>query len=45
MNQSLPEEFEEEAKNSLNELVEFRAEIDQDFNELEAKANLIKSKF
>lgn len=45
MNQSLPEEFQEEAQKSLDELLKFRAEIDADLNELEAKANQIKSKF
>jgi len=45
MNQNLPQEYKEEAQQSLDELVSFRAEIDKDLNELEAKAGLIKAKF
>ena len=45
MNQTLPQEFEEEAKNSLDALVNFRAEINNDLNDLQAKADTIKAKF
>ena len=45
MNQTLPQEFEEEAKNSLDALVSFRAEINSDLDDLQAKANSIKAKF
>lgn len=45
MNEALPEEFKEEAQKSLDELVTFRAEINDDLNELEVKANAIKHKF
>ena len=45
MNETLPAEFELEAKNSLDALVSFRAEINADLNELEAQANKMKVKF
>ena len=45
MNQSLPKEFEEEAKESLESLMSFRQEIDRDLDELESMANNIKAKF
>ena len=45
MNETLPQEFEEEAKQSLEQLIKFRQEIEQDLNELQDKANLIKVKF
>ena len=45
MNETLPQEFEEEARNSLDALISFRAEIDADLNDLVAKADLIKAKF
>ncbi len=35
MNEALPQEFKEEAQKSLDELVTFRAEINDDLNELE----------
>ena len=44
MNQKLPEEFRQQAQKSLNELVDFRAELAVDLDELQAKASLIKSK-
>ena len=45
MNQTLPQEFEEEAKNSLEALVSFRAEINSDLDDLQKKADYIKDKF
>ena len=45
MNETLPQEFEEEAEQSLDALVNFRAEINTDLNELQAKADTIKAKF
>ena len=45
MNETLPQEFEEEAKLSLDALVNFRAEINTDLNDLQAKADAIKAKF
>ena len=45
MNQSLPQEFEDEAKNSLSALVEFRKEIYEDLEDLQKKVDTIKEKF
>ena len=45
MNQKLPEEFRQEANNSLDSLVSFRAEINGDLDDLQAKADSIKVKF
>ena len=45
MNQSLPQEFEEEAKNSLDALVSFRQEIHKDLTDLQGQVNVIKEKF
>ena len=45
MNQTLPEEFQLEAQNSLDELISFRAEIHADMTELQTKADQIKTKF
>lgn len=45
MNMSLPQEFNEEARDSLNALVDFKKEVKQDLDELQAKANSIKAKF
>ena len=45
MNQTLPQEFEQEAKSSLDALVDFRAEIDADLTELQAQADKVKAKF
>lgn len=45
MNSTLPQEFQDEAQKSLDQLTNFRAEINEDLNELENKANVIKLKF
>ena len=45
MNQDLPQEFQNEAKKSLNSLQNFRGEISKDLDMLEAKAAEIKQKF
>ena len=44
MNQRLPEEFHNEAKESLNSLVKFRNDINKDMAELQVKADEIKIK-
>lgn len=44
LNESLPAEFNEEAKNSLEALVVFRAELKTDIIDLQKKANSIKNK-